>query len=123
MATLPEVDGHARCCAMRLQRFDLAALQFGVSDEARDCNLSAIGTMRDACQCPSGGQIIPGCGRNLPGQCIGGTTMVEFTTTWKGRGRSLRRATAGCRVKMSPVIAAFDVAFAAEGDGAWGRRR
>ncbi len=100
MATLPEVE---RACAVLRNAGcrDLTLLHCNSAypTKPEDCNLSAIGTMRDACQCPVGwSDHTVDAGVIYRAVHRWGATMVEFHYDLEGQGPE----------------------FAAEGDGAVG---
>jgi len=122
MATLPEVE---RACAVLHNAGcgDLTLLHCNSAypTKPEDCNLSAIGTMRDACQCPVGwSDHTVDAGVIYRAVHRWGATMVEFHYDLEGQGPEFAAGHCWLPGQMSPVIAALRTGFAAEGDGAVG---
>jgi sialic acid synthase SpsE len=119
MATLAEVE-HA-CSVLRQAGCSDLTLLHCVSaypTPTRDCNLSAIGALRDACHCPVGWSdhsVQPGViYRAVHGWSA---SMVEFHLDLEGQGAEFAAGHCWLPEQMRPVIAAVRAGFAAEGDG------
>jgi sialic acid synthase SpsE len=119
MATLPEVN-HA-CLILRSAGCrDLTLLHCVSSYPAKpeDCNLAAIGTLRDSCQCPVGwsdhsvdiGVIFRAVHR-------WGATMVEFHLDLEGQGAEFASGHCWLPEAMRQVIRGVRTGILAEGDG------
>ena len=119
MATLPEV-GHACAVLRNAGCRDLTLLHCVSSYPAKpeDCNLAAIGTLRDSCQCPVGwsdhsvdsGVIFRAVHR-------WGATMVEFHLDLEGEGAEFSSGHCWLPEAMRQVIAGVRTGILAEGDG------
>jgi len=113
--------GVAQC---GLRRFDLAALQFGVSDEAR--GLQSLGDRDDARCLPVSGRVVRsygGCGRNYRAVHRLGSDDGGVHYDLEGQGPEFAAGHCWLPGQMSPVIAALRTGFAAEATARWGRRR
>src|SRR5260221_6414647 len=119
MATLPEVE---RACAVLRNAGcrDLTLLHCNSAypTKPEDCNLSAIGTMRDACQCPVGwSDHTVDAGVIYRAVHRWGATMVEFHYDLEGQGPEFAAGPRWLSGPMSSVIAALGGGF---GSGGWG---
>jgi len=119
MATLPEVN-HA-CSILRSAGCrDLTLLHCVSSYPAKpeDCNLAAIATLRESCQCPVGwsdhsvdaGVIFRAVHR-------WGATMVEFHLDLEGQGAEFSAGHCWLPEAMRQVIATVRTGILAEGNG------
>jgi sialic acid synthase SpsE len=119
MATLPEVN-HA-CSVLRSAGCrDLTLLHCVSSYPAKpeDCNLAAIATLRESCECPVGwsdhsvdsGVIFRAVHR-------WGASMVEFHLDLDGQGAEFSSGHCWLPERMRQVIAAVRTGILAEGDG------
>jgi|SRR5271166_2206352 len=119
MATLPEVS-HA-CSVLRSAGCRDLTLLHCVSSyptQPEECNLAAIGTLRDSCQCPVGwsdhsvdaGVIFRAVHR-------WGATIVEFHLDLEGQGAEFSAGHCWLPESMRKVIAAVRSGMLAEGDG------
>jgi sialic acid synthase SpsE len=119
MASLPEVN-HA-CSTLRSSGCsDLTLLHCVSSYPAKpeDCNLAAIATLRESCQCPVGWSdhsVDPGVIFRAVHRW--GATMVEFHLDLEGRGAEFSAGHCWLPETMRPVIAAVRTGLLAEGDG------
>jgi len=119
MATLPEVN-HASSILRNAGCRDLTLLHCVSSYPAKpeDCNLAAIGTLRDACQCPVGWSdhtVDPGVIFRAVHRW--GATMVEFHLDLEGQGAEFSSGHCWLPEPMREVIAAVRTGVVAEGDG------
>jgi sialic acid synthase SpsE len=119
MATLPEVN-HA-CSILRSAGCrDLTLLHCVSSYPAKpeDCNLAAIGTLRDSCQCPVGWSdhsVDPGVIFRAVHRW--GATMVEFHLDLEGQGAEFSSGHCWLPEAMRQVITGVRTGILAEGDG------
>lgn len=119
MATLPEVN-HA-CSVLRSAGCsDLTLLHCVSSYPAKpeDCNLAAISTLRDSCQCPVGWSdhsVDPGVIFRAVHRW--GATMVEFHLDLEGDGAEFSSGHCWLPDAMRQVIATVRTGTLAEGDG------
>jgi sialic acid synthase SpsE len=119
MATLPEVN-HA-CSILRSAGCrDLTLLHCVSSYPAKpeDCNLAAIATLRESCQCPVGWSdhsVDPGVIFRAVHRW--GATMVEFHLDLEGQGAEFSAGHCWLPEAMRQVIAAVGTGILAEGDG------
>jgi sialic acid synthase SpsE len=119
MATLPEVN-HA-CSILRSAGCrDLTLLHCVSSYPAKpeDCNLAAIATLHESCQCPVGWSdhsVDPGVIFRAVHRW--GATMVEFHLDLEGQGAEFSAGHCWLPQAMGPVIAAVRTGICAEGDG------
>ena len=122
MADLPEVE---RACAVLRNAgcADLTLLHCNSAypTKPEDCNLAAIGTMRDACRCPVGwSDHTVDAGVVYRAVHRWGASMVEFHYDLEGKGPEFAAGHCWLPEQMRPVIAALRTGFAAEGDGVVG---
>jgi len=125
MATLPEVE-HACAVLRNAGCGDLTLLHCNSAypTKPEDCNLAAIGTMRDACHCPVGwSDHTVDAGVIHRAVHRWGATMVEFHYDLEGQGPEFAAGHCWLPSQMKPVIAALRTGFAAEGDGVVGPSR
>ena len=119
MATLPEVN-HA-CSILRSAGCrDLTLLHCVSSYPAKpeDCNLAAIATLRESCQCPVGWSdhsVEPGIVFRAVHRW--GATMVEFHLDLEGQGAEFSAGHCWLPQAMRQVVAAVRTGILAEGDG------
>src|SRR5271156_1684073 len=119
MATLPEVN-HA-CSILRSAGCrDLTLLHCVSSYPAKpeDCNLAAIASLRESCQCPVGWSdhsVDPGVIYRAVHRW--GATMVEFHLDLEGQGAEFSSGHCWLPEAMREVIAAVRTGMLAEGDG------
>jgi len=119
MATLPEVN-HA-CSILRSAGCRDLTLLHCVSSypaKAEDCNLAAIATLREVCQCPVGWSdhtVDPGVIFRAVHRW--GATMVEFHLDLEGQGAEFSSGHCWLPEAMREVIAAVRTGILAEGDG------
>ncbi len=122
MATLAEVE-HACSVLRQAGCHDLTLLHCVSAYPAQieDCNLAAIGALRDACHCPVGWSdhsVQPGVIDRAVHRW--GAVMVEFHLDLEGQGAEFAAGHCWLPDQMRPVIAAVRAGFAAEGDGVVG---
>jgi len=122
MADLSEVE---RACAVLRNAGcgDLTLLHCNSAypTQPKDCNLAAIGTMRDACGCPVGWSdhsVEPGVIYRAVHRW--GASMVEFHYDLEGEGPEFASGHCWLPGQMQPVIANLRIGLAAEGDGTVG---
>lgn len=119
MATLPEVN-HA-CSILRSAGCrDLTLLHCVSSYPAKpvDCNLAAIATLRESCQCPVGWSdhsVEPGVIARAVHRW--GASMIEFHLDLEGQGAEFGAGHCWLPEAMRHVIAAVRTGILAEGDG------
>jgi len=119
MATLPEVN-HA-CSVLRGAGCRDLTLLHCVSSypvKPQDCNLAAIATLRESCQCPVGWSdhsVDPGVIYRAVHRW--GASMIEFHLDLEGQGAEFSSGHCWLPDAMSAVIAAVRNGFLAEGDG------
>jgi sialic acid synthase SpsE len=119
MATLPEVN-HAYSILRSAGCRDLTLLHCVSSypAEPEDCNLAAIATLRESCQCPVGWSdhsVDPGVIFRAVHRW--GATMVEFHLDLEGQGAEFSAGHCWLPEAMRQVIAAVRAGILAEGDG------
>jgi N-acetylneuraminate synthase len=124
MATLPEVERgfvvlrNADCTDLTLPHCNSV-----YPTKAEDCNLAAMRTMRDACQCPVGwsdhGEDAVVIYRAVHGW---GATMVEFHELER-QGPEFAAGLCWLPGQRKPVIAPLRTGFRAEGDAVAGPSR
>jgi sialic acid synthase SpsE len=119
MATLPEVN-HAYSILRSAGCRDLTLLHCVSSypAEPEDCNLAAIATLRESCQCPVGWSdhsVDPGVIFRAVHRW--GATMVEFHLDLEGQGAEFSAGHCWLPEAMRQVIAAVRTGMLAEGDG------
>lgn len=119
MATLAEVQ---RACAVLRDAGcnDLTLLQCVSSypTPAAECNLAAIATLRDACQCPVGWSdhsVDAGVVQRAVHHW--GASIVEFHMDLEGQGPEFASQHCWLPEQMQPVIAAVKSGFIADGSG------
>lgn len=122
MANLAEVE--RACSVLRdggCKDLTLLHCNSAYPTKPEDCNLAAMGTMRDACHCPVGWSdhsVEPGViYRAVHGW---GATMVEFHYDLEGQGPEFAAGHCWLPEQMRPVIAAVRTGLVAEGDGVVG---
>jgi len=119
MATLPEVE--RACAALRGAGCeDLTLLHCVSSYPARpeECNLAAIGTLREACGCPVGWSdhsVQPGVIHRAVHRW--GASMIEFHLDLEGQGAEFKSGHCWLPEPMQAVIASVRVGLIAEGKG------
>jgi N-acetylneuraminate synthase len=119
MATLPEVN-HA-CSILRSAGCRDLTLLHCVSTyptKPEDCNLAAIASLRESCQCPVGWSdhsVDPGVIFRAVHRW--GATMVEFHLDLEGQGAEFSAGHCWLPEAMRQVIAAVRTGIDAEGDG------
>lgn len=119
MATLPEVK-HA-CSVLRSAGCRNLTLLHCVSaypTKPEDCNLAAIATLRESCQCPVGWSdhsVEPGVISRAVHRW--GASMVEFHLDLEGQGAEFGAGHCWLPEPMRQVIASVRAGFRAEGDG------
>jgi sialic acid synthase SpsE len=119
MATLPEVN-HA-CSILRSAGCrDLTLLHCVSSYPAKpeDCNLAAIATLRESCQCPVGWSdhsVEPGVIFRAVHRW--GATMVEFHLDLEGQGAEFGAGHCWLPEPMRELIRSVRAGLRAEGDG------
>jgi N-acetylneuraminate synthase len=119
MATLSEVN-HACSILRRAGCHDLTLLHCVSSypAKAEDCNLAAIGSLRQSCHCPVGWSD-----HSVdPGVIFGavhrwGATMIEFHLDLEGQGAEFAAGHCWLPEAMGRVITAVRSGILAEGDG------
>jgi sialic acid synthase SpsE len=119
MATLTEVK-HACSILRSAGCHDLTLLHCVSSYPAKpqDCNLAAIATLRESCECPVGWSdhsVDPGV--ILRAVHRWGAAMVEFHLDLEGQGAEFSSGHCWLPDAMRQVIAAARSGFLAEGDG------
>jgi sialic acid synthase SpsE len=119
MATLPEVN-YACSILGRAGCRDLTLLHCVSSYPAKpkDCNLAAIATLRESCECPVGWSdhsVDPGVIFRAVHRW--GATMVEFHLDLEGQGAEFSSGHCWLPEAMRQVIAAVRTGILAEGDG------
>jgi sialic acid synthase SpsE len=119
MATLAEVN-HACSILRSAGSRDLTLLHCVSSYPAKpeDCNLGAIATLRESCQCPVGWSdhsVDPGVIFRAVQHW--GATMVEFHLDLEGQGAEFSTGHCWLPQGMRPVIAAVRTGILADGDG------
>jgi N-acetylneuraminate synthase len=119
MATLDEVN-HACSVLRNAGCLDLTLLHCVSSypTKAEDCNLAAIGTLREACQCAVGWSdhsVDPGVIFRAVHRW--GAVMVEFHLDLEGKGAEFSSGHCWLPEAMRNVIAAVRTGMLAEGDG------
>lgn len=119
MATLPEVN-HA-CSTLRSAGCrDLTLLHCISSYPAKpeDCNLAAIGRLRESCQCPVGwSDHTVDAGVIFRAVHRWGATMVEFHFDLEGQGPEFASGHCWLPEPMRQVIKSVRTGMLAEGDG------
>lgn len=119
MATLPEVK-HACSILRSAGCHDLTLLHCVSSYPAKpeDCNLAAIGALRESCQCPVGWSdhsVDPGVIFRAVHRW--GATVVEFHLDLEGQGAEFSAGHCWLPEAMRQVIATVRTGTLAEGDG------
>ncbi len=119
MATLDEVN-HAGSVLRSAGCRDLTLLHCVSSYPAKpeDCNLAAIATLREACQCPVGWSdhsVNPGVIFRAVHRW--GAALVEFHLDLDGKGAEFSSGHCWLPQAMRDVIAAVRTGMSAEGDG------
>lgn len=119
MATLPEV--HHACSILRSAGCrDLTLLHCVSSYPAKpeDCNLAAISTLRESCQCPVGwSDHSVDSGVIFRAVHQWGASMVEFHLDLEGQGAEFSSGHCWLPEAMHQVITAVRTGIRAEGDG------
>jgi N-acetylneuraminate synthase len=119
MATLEEVE---RACSVLRQAgcCDLTLLHCVSSYPARaeECNLAAIGTLREICKCPVGWSdhsVEPGVIHRAVHRW--GASMIEFHLDLEGQGAEFKAGHCWLPDPMREVIASVRKGIVAEGTG------
>lgn len=119
MATLAEVE-HATAVLQQGGCRQLTLLHCVSSYPAKpeDCNLAAIATLRDACQCPVGwSDHSVDSGVIYRAVCRWGASMIEFHLDLEGKGSEFGGGHCWLPAQIKAVIDGVRSGFAAEGDG------
>jgi sialic acid synthase SpsE len=119
MATLPEVD-HA-CSVLRgagCQDLTLLHCVSAYPTKPEDCNLAAIATLQDVCQCPVGWSdhsVEPGVISRAVHHW--GASMIEFHLDLEGQGAEFSSGHCWLPEAMHEVIRSVRAGLWADGDG------